>query len=119
MIRRPPRSTLFPYTTLFRSVQQEVERPEVGQLVALDRALDHALEVPGDAGGGHLFHEDRVILGLERDEPDVGGVALVARAGVGEVQETDAPRLPDRPLFHTSTISTHGSTIRLSTRAGQ
>src|SRR5438132_10107431 len=24
MIRRPPRSTLFPYTTLFRSVDQEV-----------------------------------------------------------------------------------------------
>src|SRR5258705_853410 len=27
MIRRPPRSTLFPYTTLFRSVQ--ADRPEV------------------------------------------------------------------------------------------
>src|SRR5258706_6582451 len=28
MIRRPPRSTLFPYTTLFRSTQ--VEQPEYG-----------------------------------------------------------------------------------------
>src|SRR2546422_4761704 len=27
MIRRPPRSTLFPYTTLFRSVEQDVGRP--------------------------------------------------------------------------------------------
>src|SRR5256885_12295720 len=26
MIRRPPRSTLFPYTTLFRSVARELER---------------------------------------------------------------------------------------------
>src|SRR3712207_8948909 len=26
MIRRPPRSTLFPYTTLFRSIGQGVER---------------------------------------------------------------------------------------------
>src|SRR5258707_15670491 len=26
MIRRPPRSTLFPYTTLFRSAEQEIER---------------------------------------------------------------------------------------------
>src|SRR2546429_5012440 len=26
MIRRPPRSTLFPYTTLFRSLQRELER---------------------------------------------------------------------------------------------
>src|SRR3712207_9573670 len=29
MIRRPPRSTLFPYTTLFRSLQWD-EGPEVG-----------------------------------------------------------------------------------------
>src|SRR2546426_9658123 len=32
MIRRPPRSTLFPYTTLFRSVAREVhERQDVGR----------------------------------------------------------------------------------------
>src|SRR5258708_17091794 len=29
MIRRPPRSTLFPYTTLFRSVHQRRERDRV------------------------------------------------------------------------------------------
>src|SRR3989442_2919005 len=28
MIRRPPRSTLFPYTTLFRSAEQMLLRPE-------------------------------------------------------------------------------------------
>src|SRR2546430_6227386 len=28
MIRRPPRSTLFPYTTLFRSVRRRARRPE-------------------------------------------------------------------------------------------
>src|SRR3712207_6983303 len=32
MIRRPPRSTLFPYTTLFRSVGQEV-RDHEGEVV--------------------------------------------------------------------------------------
>src|SRR2546428_6062092 len=31
MIRRPPRSTLFPYTTLFRS-HQHVEQDQIGQL---------------------------------------------------------------------------------------
>src|SRR2546427_4932486 len=36
MIRRPPRSTLFPYTTLFRSQPQ---RPRVGVLRALERGL--------------------------------------------------------------------------------
>src|SRR3712207_7025583 len=29
MIRRPPRSTLFPYTTLFRSVQIQRQQPRV------------------------------------------------------------------------------------------
>src|SRR3712207_8375336 len=57
MIRRPPRSTLFPYTTLFRSVLVErdahrVERPDVlGQAVAdpLLLGLEGAQEaVPGD-----------------------------------------------------------------------
>src|SRR2546430_12343978 len=33
MIRRPPRSTLFPYTTLFRSVRAEPEVPEHGVLL--------------------------------------------------------------------------------------
>src|SRR5260221_14741699 len=29
MIRRPPRSTLFPYTTLFRSSPEQIRREEV------------------------------------------------------------------------------------------
>src|SRR2546422_9288445 len=41
MIRRPPRSTLFPYTTLFRSVQTLLERP------VRDRArIDYLTAVP-------------------------------------------------------------------------
>src|SRR2546422_7656814 len=31
MIRRPPRSTLFPYTTLFRSLPQRVEKDDRSQ----------------------------------------------------------------------------------------
>src|SRR2546422_1915585 len=34
MIRRPPRSTLFPYTTLFRSVEDEVD-PTVGFVITV------------------------------------------------------------------------------------
>src|SRR5256884_165633 len=33
MIRRPPRSTLFPYTTLFRSVTVETTNPSLGQVI--------------------------------------------------------------------------------------
>src|SRR5690348_18162057 len=51
MIRRPPRSTLFPYTTLFRSINRlrdgGLRRPEqpVGALVAAAAALER---LPGD-----------------------------------------------------------------------
>src|SRR2546422_8506308 len=42
MIRRPPRSTLFPYTTLFRSLRAD---PAVHRQQRLDRRHDrHALE---------------------------------------------------------------------------
>src|SRR3989442_6383122 len=39
MIRRPPRSTLFPYTTLFRSLARHVQ-PAVGVLVVGEQFLD-------------------------------------------------------------------------------
>src|SRR3712207_7334455 len=41
MIRRPPRSTLFPYTTLFRSVGDEALDRELQVASLLDRALRH------------------------------------------------------------------------------
>src|SRR5436309_9614216 len=50
MIRRPPRSTLFPYTTLFRSVEGVVDADGVaaaGLLDAADPVVDAVLE-PGE-----------------------------------------------------------------------
>src|SRR2546421_5687119 len=44
MIRRPPRSTLFPYTTLFRSEQLRDRRQE-------------QLQQPREAGEQHLLHQ--------------------------------------------------------------
>src|SRR6266542_6952090 len=43
MIRRPPRSTLFPYTTLFRSNDQDL-LPQGAELLTLDR-IDHGNEI--------------------------------------------------------------------------
>src|SRR2546429_3292982 len=44
MIRRPPRSTLFPYTTLFRSVDEvDVDAVEVE---AADRGVEGVLQAP-------------------------------------------------------------------------
>src|SRR3712207_7988167 len=39
MIRRPPRSTLFPYTTLFRSQEVLTDPSYTGQLVAMTYPL--------------------------------------------------------------------------------
>src|SRR2546426_7304221 len=47
MIRRPPRSTLFPYTTLFRSVMFMAIKP-LGQLLA---TLPIGPELPGKMAG--------------------------------------------------------------------
>src|SRR3989442_3921314 len=39
MIRRPPRSTLFPYTTLFRSPRDHTQRPDHARLWLHERAV--------------------------------------------------------------------------------
>src|SRR3712207_8749830 len=49
MIRRPPRSTLFPYTTLFRSIQgvdrfNVEQRVHVSDLAFVEKNLDRLLE---------------------------------------------------------------------------
>src|SRR3712207_7044097 len=48
MIRRPPRSTLFPYTTLFRSGRGEVYGLLARSALPVDRHAGHRL---GPAGG--------------------------------------------------------------------
>src|SRR3712207_7366820 len=59
MIRRPPRSTLFPYTTLFRS--QLVERlPHADQPGAAARGVDHDVgERPAELLGALIPHRLR------------------------------------------------------------
>src|SRR3712207_7050770 len=64
MIRRPPRSTLFPYTTLFRSRGDVADvQPGTGQLGQLDVAGHH----------GRLRHG-----GPARQAEPAGQLALVA-----------------------------------------
>src|SRR3712207_7821277 len=62
MIRRPPRSTLFPYTTLFRSFRPQArlgelpaQRLGLGQLHAFPLGAEEQVEVPAERvrrGGG-------------------------------------------------------------------
>src|SRR2546430_8820225 len=58
MIRRPPRSTLFPYTTLFRSLAEVLEavRQHVGDDLHLRRELVRGLRV---AAVEHQLDEER------------------------------------------------------------
>src|SRR3712207_9492145 len=49
MIRRPPRSTLFPYTTLFRSNALD----QAGNMVLGNDGLSHGPKLPLVVGVGH------------------------------------------------------------------
>src|SRR2546426_7907018 len=77
MIRRPPRSTLFPYTTLFRSLLTEAAR-------LLAARQGPAIVVLGDGPGRDALTgagAGVVWLGLV-DEAAYGGVLQNALAGV-------------------------------------
>src|SRR2546427_4257882 len=68
MIRRPPRSTLFPYTTLFRSEPAGHLRIEASRATVADRLGD-----PSDNAGGHSA--------LRRVEPRRGAAPRREPAG--------------------------------------
>src|SRR3989441_4508786 len=86
MIRRPPRSTLFPYTTLFRSLVLDrgtVARPAAADRAAVQRRLVevaaddvlHGLARPGDPAR----HLARQVGALVEREAVVRIVAVLAR----------------------------------------
>src|SRR5258708_27637918 len=72
MIRRPPRSTLFPYTTLFRS-----------SILALRRAAVPADEITPDENTIVLCDRAWCRIGVHRNDQIRSGAAA-ASAGTGE-----------------------------------
>src|SRR3712207_9553171 len=97
MIRRPPRSTLFPYTTLFRSE-------------TVDHRLDAAIEIGADAV--HLVDvgdaRNAVLVGLA---PDGLGLRLDTGYGVEERDGAveDAERALDLDRKSTRLNSSHAN----------
>src|SRR2546425_10403785 len=99
MIRRPPRSTLFPYTTLFRSVGTDapagVERPAAAPARLFE--LPHAARAAQEA---RLDLAAAVPAGpvLEQRKPLLGGPDLqLALVGVLEILRRTHDRVHDRP----------------------
>src|SRR2546430_11436416 len=81
MIRRPPRSTLFPYTTLFRSHQRRLD------------AVDDVARVPGrQQAAGHRT------AGIEEVERD-------ARPAAGDARQLEVDRKSTRLNSSHSQIS--------------
>src|SRR3712207_9349255 len=102
MIRRPPRSTLFPYTTLFRSKGQrnKYEVDHHSGRIRLDRTLFTSTQYPADYG----FIENT--LGLDGDpldalvllqEPTLPGCLIRCRA-IGMFRMTDEAGGDDKVL---------------------
>src|SRR3989475_7856056 len=91
MIRRPPRSTLFPYTTLFRS---EVEALHDGAARGRQRRERHDAEQRGvvaDGGAPRVAVRGR---GVGLDDVLAGGVLL--EAGDGAVGHRRLERLVEQ-----------------------
>src|SRR3712207_8167687 len=80
MIRRPPRSTLFPYTTRFRSRTPVERRRLVEQPLPVEVVDEDVLDEPGPRG----------TLGTDRS--------------IAVVDEAREVRRPDRSVEHTSEL---------------
>src|SRR3712207_7782905 len=97
MIRRPPRSTLFPYTTLFRSLRVGTRRELDVVLAALAREDTDALRVArvGDVDDHHALAvgpEDRKSTRLNSSHANISYAVFCLK----KKKYTDRSRVPDR-----------------------
>src|SRR3712207_7361528 len=107
MIRRPPRSTLFPYTTLFRSLHPDpagaVVRHGLHAALALGEELGDGAEVLlGDVDGHALHRLVQLAVDDPRDDPRLADGPIETPAAHlfdhdPQRQPTTAPGLPSLP----------------------
>src|SRR2546427_12861284 len=91
MIRRPPRSTLFPYTTLFRS-------PETGKVT------DYPTPTAVSGPHGIIVAPDGAVWYTANFKGRLGRVGPTTRA-IKEDAPPAAARAPHPPPYHDSQIS--------------
>src|SRR3712207_8631738 len=102
MIRRPPRSTLFPYTTLFRSVDTRpqylwplIHATHVARALGLRKIA--ALEF-GVAGGNGLLALDRKSTRLNSSHANISyAVFCLKKKNTNMLFSLFAPPLPPHP----------------------
>src|SRR3712207_8509705 len=87
MIRRPPRSTLFPYTTLFRSALVAVD---------LDVQVDAVVGADGQLAGGHPAILTRCAGGPPGATPGPPRGDRSRRTAVGRSAQADLDRKSTR-----------------------
>src|SRR5688572_32723940 len=93
MTRRPPRSTLFPYTTLFRSQRARDDREHAEQ------------DGEGRALPGRLGDEERERDERQQRQQDVEDVEGLPR------RELDPTRRPARSEEHTSELQSQSNLV--------
>src|SRR5256885_11666320 len=76
MIRRPPRSTLFPYTTLFRSAKVLVRDARDGDVVDADLLLADEVEQKVERAG-ELAEDELQLLAADRKSTRLNSSHLV------------------------------------------
>src|SRR3989449_11525391 len=97
MIRRPPRSTLFPYTTLFRSASTTVTSSTRSWSLDIgDLRSKNTRPIVWQGGVHDLAHTSRALEGRRRPRGDRGGARDRRRVG----GRPDAPAWRRLPLRH-------------------
>src|SRR3712207_8785050 len=101
MIRRPPRSTLFPYTTLFRSACDVVARSCEALLAALDgvESLESAAEPdePAPGAGQEEGDQDRKSTRLNSSHANISYAVFCLK----KKKKTD---MPPHSLYYLASI---------------
>src|SRR5256885_1803622 len=121
MIRRPPRSTLFPYTTLFRTVQGQLTSPEQFAAIVLRANADGSRLVLGDVARVELGAQSYAFSNREDGKPATSaavqlspGANAVRTAAAVQKRMAELASILPRGMEHTISFNTDRKSTRLN-----